>query len=95
MEASSGGMLIGVLLFFYALYWALYGRLFSSQRRNKKLQPPIAGGAWPVIGHLHLLTGYEPTYKILGKMADVYGPIFRLKMGRHRAVVVSNWEIAK
>ncbi|KAL5777892.1 hypothetical protein ACOSP7_010823 [Xanthoceras sorbifolium] len=28
-------------------------------------------------------------------MADKYGPIFTIKMGVHRALVVSNWEIAK
>ncbi|XP_038905619.1 cytochrome P450 CYP82D47-like [Benincasa hispida] len=89
------GMLISFLLFLYALFWVLSRRLLSNSQQRKKLHPPEVGGAWPVIGHLHLLGGSEPTYKILEKMADAYGPIFTLKMGSHRAVVVSNWEIAK
>lgn len=83
------GIIFLLILFFYTLFWVI------SLFRNKKLQPPVAGGAWPVIGHLHLLSGSEPTHKTLGKMADAYGPIFTLKLGMHRALVVSNWEIAK
>lgn len=67
-------------------------RIFTSQRQKL---PPEAGGAWPLVGHLHLLTGIEPGHKALANMADLYGPIFTLKLGMHTAVVVSNWEIAK
>ncbi|KAL0553575.1 hypothetical protein IC582_007475 [Cucumis melo] len=96
MESYSKTAVISLLLFLFSLFWVLSRRLlFRSQQRNKKLQPPVASGAWPVIGHLHLLGGSEPAYKTLGKMADTFGPIFTLKMGSHRAVVVSNWEIAK
>ncbi|KAL5844997.1 hypothetical protein ACOSQ3_011054 [Xanthoceras sorbifolium] len=62
---------------------------------SRKRAAPEARGAWPVIGHLHLLRGLEPPHRVLGNMADKYGPIFTIKMGVHRALVVSNWEIAK
>ncbi|KAK4844429.1 hypothetical protein QYF36_020188 [Acer negundo] len=39
-------------------------------RCKKKITPPEANGAWPVIGHLHLLGGPEPDHKVLVKMAD-------------------------
>ncbi|KAK1554482.1 hypothetical protein Q3G72_012857 [Acer saccharum] len=65
------------------------------RKRSKKRAAPQAGGAWPVIGHLHLLGGPEPAHRVLGNMADKYGPIFTVKMGVHQALVVSNWEIAK
>ncbi|CAI0558624.1 unnamed protein product [Linum tenue] len=56
----------------------------------------MVDGAWPVIGHLHLLRGPRPLHRVLGDMADRYGPIFTLKMGRaQRAIVVSDWETAK
>jgi cytochrome P450 len=32
---------------------------------------------------------------VFGKMADKYGPIFTVKVGVHRALVVSSWEMAK
>uniref|UniRef100_A0A2N9IB27 Cytochrome P450 n=1 Tax=Fagus sylvatica TaxID=28930 RepID=A0A2N9IB27_FAGSY len=56
---------------------------------------PIATGAWPLIGHLPLLGGTQPPHITLGAMADKYGPIFTIKIGLHRALVVSSWEMAK
>ena len=91
-------MSLFILIFFlYTLFWLLnLTSLFTSQRRKNNLQPlPVARGAWPVIGHLHLLSSSEPGHKTLGKMADSNGPIFTLKLGIHRAIVVSNWEIAQ
>ncbi|KAL0553583.1 hypothetical protein IC582_007483 [Cucumis melo] len=87
------GIVIAIFLFVPFAYNLF--RILSSSQHGKKLQPPEAGGAWPVIGHLHLLGGSEPLHKVLAAMADAHGPIFTLKLGMHRAVVVSNWEIAK
>ncbi|MBA0625618.1 hypothetical protein Godav_003400, partial [Gossypium davidsonii] len=66
-------------------------------RRNTHLKKtaPEAGGAWPIIGHLRLLGGPQPPHISLGNLADKYGRIFTIKLGVHRALVVSNWEIAK
>lgn len=63
--------------------------------RNKRHQPPEVSGGRPLFGHLHLLGGPKPTHLTLGDLADRYGPIFTIKLGVHRALVVSNWEIAK
>ncbi|KAJ4701845.1 Cytochrome P450 [Melia azedarach] len=62
---------------------------------SKKRGAPEAGGAWPLVGHLHLLGGPEPPHRVLAKMADKYGPIFTIRMGVHRTLVVNSWEIAK
>ncbi|GAV79660.1 LOW QUALITY PROTEIN: p450 domain-containing protein, partial [Cephalotus follicularis] len=62
---------------------------------SKKKAPPEAGGRWPVIGHLHLLGGSQPAHIVLGDMADKYGPIYTIKLGVHRNLVVSSWEMAK
>ncbi|CAK7351391.1 unnamed protein product [Dovyalis caffra] len=64
-------------------------------RTSKKKAAPQAGGAWPLIGHLHQLGGPQPPHIVLGNMADKYGPVFTIKMGVRRALVVSNWEMAK
>ncbi|KAK6145127.1 hypothetical protein DH2020_021947 [Rehmannia glutinosa] len=37
----------------------------------------------------------SPVARTLGAMADKYGPIFTLRLGSHRALVVSNWEVIK
>ncbi|KAI3759028.1 hypothetical protein L6452_06601 [Arctium lappa] len=64
-------------------------------KRGNKREPPRANGAWPIIGHLHLLGGSNLPHKVLGDMADKHGPIFTIKLGIHQALVVSNSEIAK
>ncbi|XP_023516810.1 cytochrome P450 CYP82D47-like [Cucurbita pepo subsp. pepo] len=81
-----------LLLFLYALFHIAWTSI--THRTNKRL-PPEAGGALPVIGHLHKLSTTEPTHKTLAKMADAYGPIFTIRLGMSRALIVSNWEIVR
>lgn len=64
-------------------------------RIRKRGGAPKAPGAWPLIGHLHLLRGQVPVCRTLGVMADKYGPIFELQLGSHRGLVVSSWEMVK
>ncbi|PWA74471.1 cytochrome P450 [Artemisia annua] len=76
---------------------------FILRIRNKKLAnddknrkpPPQAKGAWPIIGHLHLLGASQLPHKVLGDMAEEHGPIFTIKLGSHQALVVSNVELAR
>ncbi|XP_040996032.1 cytochrome P450 CYP82D47-like [Juglans microcarpa x Juglans regia] len=73
--------------------------LFSKRETKKttpqRTLPPEAGGAWPIVGHLHLLARSNPAHITLGNMADKYGPIFTIRLGMHKAIVVSNSELAK
>ncbi|KAG4193804.1 hypothetical protein ERO13_A06G014700v2 [Gossypium hirsutum] len=77
------------LLFLFCFLW------ISRRNTNSKKTAPEAGGAWPIIGHLRLLGGSQPPHISLANMADKYGRIFSIKLGVHRALVVSDWEIAK
>ncbi|KAJ4827289.1 hypothetical protein Tsubulata_022688 [Turnera subulata] len=81
-----------VIAFIAALTYSL---LWFARSTGKKRLPPEAGGAWPIIGHLHLLSGSLPPHIIIGDLAAKYGPIFSIKIGVHRTLVVSNWELAK
>ncbi|PON75047.1 Cytochrome P450, E-class, group I [Parasponia andersonii] len=56
---------------------------------------PEPSGALPIIGHLHLLRGQAPVARILGAMADKYGPVYSLRIGQHRVLVLSSWELVK
>ncbi|KAF2324449.1 hypothetical protein GH714_014260 [Hevea brasiliensis] len=85
LNAITAG-LIAILLF------ACYIRRSTAA---KKPQPPKAAGAWPIIGHLPLLTGSQVPHISLGALADKYGPIFTIQIGIHQALVVSSWELAK
>ncbi|RWR77266.1 cytochrome P450 82C4-like protein [Cinnamomum micranthum f. kanehirae] len=75
--------------------------LFYTQWKRKKnestngKQPPQPAGALPVIGHLHQLGGGKLIFRVLGAMADKLGPVFMLRLGVNRVVVVSTWEAAK
>ncbi|KAG4911558.1 hypothetical protein AAZX31_19G014100 [Glycine max] len=82
---------IGVLsltLFFLFLYNPFKFAL------GKKEAPEVAG-AWPILGHLPLLSGSETPDRVLGALADKYGPIFTINNGVKKVLVISNWEIAK
>ncbi|XP_076946434.1 cytochrome P450 CYP82D47-like [Bidens hawaiensis] len=57
--------------------------------------PPEASGAWPIIGHFKVFNGSDLPHVALSSMADQYGPIFMVRLGIRRVLVVSNWEIAK
>ncbi|KAM3341931.1 cytochrome CYP82D47 [Capsicum galapagoense] len=81
---------ISFLIFFF-----LHKLFFSAKKRSTSRNVPEAGGAWPIIGHLHLLNGPEMPHKIFGRMADKYGPIFQLKLGVKQVVIVSDHKIAK
>ncbi|KAL2346365.1 hypothetical protein Fmac_000365 [Flemingia macrophylla] len=92
MQDSRGlfTIFLELLLLFFVV-----SSLWRGRRTQTRKAPPEAGGAWPLIGHLHLLGGPQPPHVTLGNMADKYGPIFTLRLGVHKTLVVSNWEMAK
>ncbi|KAL6277444.1 hypothetical protein ACE6H2_021045 [Prunus campanulata] len=92
LTSSSPSFIFAFLLFLFSL---LCISKYYQTNIAKKRAPPEAPGAWPLIGHLPYLGGPRPPHISLGNMADKYGPIFTIKLGVHRALVVSNWEIAK
>ncbi|XP_058220939.1 cytochrome P450 CYP82D47-like [Rhododendron vialii] len=83
-------VMAGLLPLLVLLYYFI-----GKSKTPKHIPPPEAGGAWPIIGHLHHLMSDQLTHVYLGTMADKYGPIFTIRVGLKRAVVVSNWQTAK
>ncbi|KAH6791397.1 hypothetical protein C2S51_006403 [Perilla frutescens var. frutescens] len=82
-----------------ALFSLLFYYLISNPRRSGAHKaPPEAAGAWPLVGHLHLMSSHPSAGLLhvnLGRLADKYGPIFRIRIGVHRVVVVSGWQLMK
>ncbi|XP_058205895.1 xanthotoxin 5-hydroxylase CYP82C2-like [Rhododendron vialii] len=76
----------GTLLAFLVLYC-----LWKS-KASKGINAPEPKGAWPIIGHLHLLGGKTPVFRTLAAMAVKHGPIFTIQIGMRRALVVSGKE---
>lgn len=80
------------IIFFSHLAWKRNG----VNNKLGKTAPPEAAGSWPIIGHLPLLAGSDQViHKLFGAMADKFGPIFSMKLGASRVIVVSNSEMAK
>ncbi|KAK6131157.1 hypothetical protein DH2020_035097 [Rehmannia glutinosa] len=78
-----------------SLILSFYSLVRCTRKNPKKNLPREADGGWPLIGHLRLLSGPDPPEITLSNMADKYGPIFSIRLGVHRALIVSSWEIAK
>ncbi|XP_031373541.1 cytochrome P450 CYP82H23-like isoform X1 [Punica granatum] len=97
--------LLSLLLFVLALCpltLALHGRIFRrfgsaalKRSNHSELLQPRPSGAWPLVGHLHLLWGREPAFRKFAAMADRYGLVFSLRVGLCRLVVVSGSEAAR
>ncbi|KAG5543330.1 hypothetical protein RHGRI_016159 [Rhododendron griersonianum] len=84
-------LLPSIIISFLFIYYLLRKKKTTSNRRA----PPEAGGGWPIIGHLPLFAGRKLVHKVLGALADKHGPIFTIRLGAQRAIVVSNSEIAR
>ncbi|KAI5386692.1 cytochrome P450 CYP82D47 [Lathyrus oleraceus] len=83
------------LLFLFLLFLLRRSHINTAVALKTPPPPPEVRGAWPLIGHLHLLGSSQPPHVTLGKLADKYGPIFTLRLGVHRTLVVSSYEMAK
>ncbi|KAB5519057.1 hypothetical protein DKX38_023376 [Salix brachista] len=78
-----------------ALLCILRRILSASHKRNKFLPPPEPSGAWPLIGHMRILNSQIPIFRALGDLADKHGPVFSIRLGMRRTLVISSWESVK
>ncbi|GAB4845223.1 hypothetical protein Ancab_040122 [Ancistrocladus abbreviatus] len=81
--------------FLLVLFSVLWWRSRNNPANTRPLPPPQPVGSWPIIGHLCLLGGSQPLHITLSNLADVYGPIFMIKLGLNQVLVVSNKDLAK
>ncbi|KAK2995160.1 hypothetical protein RJ640_025390 [Escallonia rubra] len=85
--------IVVVLTIVYYNFWILRKNVTSLGTR--KTQAPEARGAWPILGHLHLLGGQTPIFRTLAAFADKHGPVFTIQLGMRRALVVSSKEAVR
>ncbi|KAJ0547820.1 putative cytochrome P450 [Helianthus annuus] len=85
--------LIGLLL--SSIIYAYKISMRKTQEKGNKLVAPEPSGALPFIGHLHQLRVQVPIPRILGNMADDYGPAYSLRLGSHQALVISSQQMVK
>ncbi|XVE82864.1 hypothetical protein DITRI_Ditri16bG0039800 [Diplodiscus trichospermus] len=72
----------------YSLLLAFFLLLVTKLTRSRRTNLPPSPFALPILGHLHLLK--EPLHRTLFKLSQKYGPVFSLKVGSRRLVVVSS-----
>ncbi|KAK4795492.1 hypothetical protein SAY86_027818 [Trapa natans] len=94
LSATTVALIITIFALSISFHY-IWRALQRKQAGYGKKKAPEAGGAWPLLGHLHLLGGPKPSHLVLAEMAEKYGPIFTIRLGVHRAVVVSSSEVAK
>nr|AYM45667.1 cytochrome P450 [Strobilanthes cusia] len=90
MEATYASAIYGAVALFLLFYYYLL------TKSSKHKLPPEAPGA----RHLHLMAGgatssAKPPHIILGALSDQHGPIFTLRLGVRRILLVSSSRIAK
>lgn len=95
MELQSQFIAIAGLILGLVLWWFSHRRSKTGTGKSKGMNPPEPSGAWPFIGHLLLLQDKVPVYRTLGAMADKFGPVFMMRLGVFRTVVVSDHEVVK
>ncbi|EXC07353.1 Cytochrome P450 82A3 [Morus notabilis] len=88
LTAIMAGLILCAIVFIYYFLTRMWGI-------GKGKAPPEALGGWPLFGHLSLLKGPKPSHINLGAMADICGPIFTIRIGSHRGLVVSSSEMAR
>jgi Cytochrome P450 len=59
-------------------------------QRSEPDLPPLAPGCLPVIGHLLALTSKEPLQKLFLKWSQEVGPMFTLKLGVKRWIIIND-----
>ncbi|EEF52492.1 cytochrome P450, putative [Ricinus communis] len=82
-----------VVTVIFALLLFVYYQVKKFKPATKLSPQPM--GAWPIIGHLPLLSGSHLPHLTLATLADKYGPIFTLRIGIHSVLVVSSSEVTK
>ncbi|XP_050364008.1 cytochrome P450 CYP82D47-like [Argentina anserina] len=82
----------GILVLLFLFLWRVR---FQKHKIKGLTMSPEPYGALPIIGHLHQVGGQNPLHRTLATMADKYGPIFTIWLGRHRTLVINNYEAVK
>ncbi|XP_065874507.1 cytochrome P450 736A117-like [Euphorbia lathyris] len=93
LSLSSSYFSLTITSFFLALSFLLILLKWSSiSKKNSGLAPP-SPPTFPIIGNLHQLSLHP--HRSLQKLAEIYGPIMLLHLGRVPALIISSADMAR
>ncbi|KAK5638951.1 hypothetical protein RI129_013246 [Pyrocoelia pectoralis] len=81
-----------ITILFIILIIIIIEQLYKKPTTYSDLPEPPSPKSLPIIGHLHLLGGYEVPYQAFTNLAKKYGNIIKLKLGNVNSVVINGQE---
>ncbi|GMH04067.1 hypothetical protein Nepgr_005906 [Nepenthes gracilis] len=79
----------------FLFFYYMRGSLFNQRRRSSDQLPPVPKvPGLPLLGNLLQLKEKKP-YKTFTQWAEIYGPIYSIKLGSSQVIVLSNTHVAK
>lgn len=90
MEVNSH--LLGIAEVFALMLLFILWRVRIGSHRTNGMFDPKPAGALPIIDHLHQLGDQNPIARTLAAMSDKHSPIFMIRLGMKRALVVNSSE---
>lgn len=73
-----------------ALIFVAYDVLTAKKKEDDEYLEPPSPRALPIIGHLHLLGGYEVPYQAFTDLGKKYGSVIKVKLGSFKCVIVND-----
>jgi len=85
-----------IILLLVQLTMILFNYITKKSQKNSKgqsnsflLDPPSPSWKLPIVGHLHLLGGYEVPYQAFTDLAKKFGDVVKLQLGSVKCVVIN------
>lgn len=82
-----------LVLFIVFITYDFTSKSKSSNQANSDSLPEAPGPkAFPIIGSLHVMGGYEVPYQAFSALAEKFGEVIKLKLGSVKSLVVNGQE---
>ncbi|GMH04066.1 hypothetical protein Nepgr_005905 [Nepenthes gracilis] len=93
--ANSLATAMALLALSFLFFYFMKGSLFNQRRRSSDQLPTVPKvPGLPLLGNLLQLKEKKP-YKTFTQWAEIYGPIYSIKLGSSQVIVLSNTHVAK
>lgn len=78
-----------IILLLVQLTIILFNYITKKFQKSLLLDPPSPSWKLPIVGHLHLLGGYEVPYQAFTDLGKKFGDVVKLQLGSVKCVVIN------